>query len=58
MSQSVGYVIAALGPVAFGALHSLTGDWLASLALVLAVLAALTVVGVFAGRDRFVLDRP
>ncbi len=44
MSQSVGYVIAALGPVAFGTLHSATGDWTASLALVLAVLAALTVV--------------
>ncbi|WP_349425497.1 MFS transporter [Microbacterium sp. LWS13-1.2] len=57
MSQSVGYVIAAFGPVAFGALHSLTGDWIASLALVLAVLAALTGVGVFAGRDRYVLER-
>lgn len=57
MSQSVGYVIAAFGPVAFGALHSLTGGWIASLALVLAVLAALTIVGVFAGRDRYVLVR-
>ena len=57
MSQSVGYVIAALGPVAFGALHSLSSGWVASLALVLAVLVALTVVGVFAGRDRFVLDQ-
>jgi CP family cyanate transporter-like MFS transporter len=57
MSQSVGYVIAALGPIAFGALHSLTGGWTASLALVLAVLLALTVVGVFAGRDRYVLER-
>jgi CP family cyanate transporter-like MFS transporter len=57
MSQSVGYVIAAFGPVAFGALHSLTRGWAAPLVLVLAVLAALTVVGVFAGRERFVLDR-
>jgi len=57
MSQSVGYVIAALGPIAFGALHSLTGGWIASLALVLAVLLALTVVGLFAGRDRSVLER-
>lgn len=57
MSQSVGYVIAALGPVAFGGLHSITGDWLASLALVLAVLVGLTVVGVFAGRDRYVLEQ-
>jgi CP family cyanate transporter-like MFS transporter len=57
MSQSVGYVIAALGPVAFGWLHSFTGGWIASLALLLAVLVLLTVVGAFAGRDRFVLDR-
>ena len=57
MSQSVGYVIAALGPIAFGALHTLTDDWTAPLALVLVVLAALTVVGIFAGRDRYVLDR-
>ncbi len=57
MSQSVGYVIAALGPIAFGALHTITGGWLLPLALVLAVLTALTVVGVFAGRDRFVLER-
>ncbi|MBD3942258.1 MFS transporter [Microbacterium sp. NEAU-LLC] len=56
MSQSVGYVIAALGPVAFGALHSLTGGWTLSLGLVLAVLVALTIVGVFAGRDRYVLE--
>lgn len=57
MSQSVGYVIAALGPIAFGWLHSLTGGWVASLSLLLAVLVALTVVGVFAGGPRFVLER-
>ena len=57
MSQSVGYVIAACGPVAFGWLHTLTGGWTASLALLLAVLVVLSTVGVFAGRERFVLDR-
>ena len=56
MSQSVGYVIAALGPIAFGALHTLSGTWVPSLVLVLVVLATLTVVGVYAGRDRYVLD--
>lgn len=56
MSQSVGYLIAALGPIAFGSLHSLTGGWNASLSLLLAVLVSLTVVGFFAGRPRFVLD--
>ena len=56
MSQSVGYAVAAVGPVAFGAIHSATGEWLWSLGLLLAVLLAQSVVGVFAGRDRFVLD--
>jgi CP family cyanate transporter-like MFS transporter len=27
MAQSVGYVVAAIGPVAIGALHDLTGSW-------------------------------
>lgn len=56
MAQSIGYIVAALGPVAFGALHSATGGWIASLALLLAVLVGQLVVGVYAGRDRFVLD--
>ncbi|MGV9193926.1 MFS transporter [Microbacterium sp. MC2] len=57
MSQSVGYLIAALGPIAFGSLHSLTGGWTASLSLLLVVLVLLTVTGFFAGRPRFVLER-
>lgn len=57
MSQSVGYVIAAFGPIVFGALHGLTGGWTASLSVLLAIIVALSVVGVFAGRPRFVLDR-
>lgn len=56
MSQSVGYVIAAIGPIAFGWLHSVTGGWVAPLSMLLGVLLVLMVVGVFAGRDRFVLD--
>ncbi|MCR2800258.1 MFS transporter [Microbacterium sp. zg-Y818] len=57
MAQSVGYLIAATGPVVFGWLHDLTGAWFASLALLLAVLAGQCIIGVFAGRERFVLDR-
>ena len=57
MSQSVGYAVAALGPIAFGAIHSATGGWFWSLSLLLAVLLAQAVVGIFAGRDRFVLER-
>jgi CP family cyanate transporter-like MFS transporter len=57
MSQSVGYLVAAFGPVVFGGLHSLTGGWTAPLALLLAVIATLSVVGIFAGRERFVLEK-
>lgn len=57
MSQSVGYVVAALGPVLFGWVHATVGGWVAPLILVLVVMAGQTVTGVFAGRDRYVLER-
>jgi MFS transporter, CP family, cyanate transporter len=44
MAQSVGYLLAAIGPVAVGALHDLTDGWTASVA----VLLALTVPGLAA----------
>jgi cyanate transporter len=54
MGQSIGYLLAAVGPVAIGALHGATGGWTAPL-IVLAVLAvANAVVGLFAGRDAHV----
>ncbi len=56
MSQSVGYLITAVGPVAFGALHAATDGWVLPLALMLAYMVGQAVVGLFAGRDRFVLD--
>lgn len=41
-TQGVGYAVACLGPVLFGALHSMTGGWLAPFALlVVAVLVLL-----------------
>ena len=52
MAQGVGYVIAALGPLAIGLLHSATGSWVGPFAVV-AVLTAVTLVfGLFAARDR------
>jgi MFS transporter, CP family, cyanate transporter len=56
MAQSGGYLIAATGPVLFGALLSLTGGWLAPLVLVGLVLLGQLVVGLFVGRDRYVLE--
>jgi CP family cyanate transporter-like MFS transporter len=52
LAQSVGYVLAALAPLAVGALHGLTGSWTVPLILLLALVAPQTVVGLAAGRDR------
>jgi len=54
MAQSVGYLVAAAGPVAVGALHDATGGWTASLLLLVVVAAAQVVVGLGAGRARLV----
>ncbi|MER5349643.1 MFS transporter [Kitasatospora sp. NPDC002551] len=52
MSQAIGYLVAAAGPVGAGALHQLTGDWTTPLALMLALAAVVAVAGWGAGRDR------
>jgi CP family cyanate transporter-like MFS transporter len=57
MSQSVGYAIAAIGPVLFGAVHAATGSWTTPLIILLVAMAAQGVIGVFVARDRFVLER-
>ncbi|SET25437.1 CynX/NimT family MFS transporter [Nonomuraea wenchangensis] len=50
VAQSVGYVIAALGPLLFGYLRELSGGWDVPLTVALGVLAGQIVVGWFAGR--------
>ena len=54
MTQSVGYLIAAIGPLAFGLLHSVTGGWTVSLVALLAILIAEVIIGWLVGRARFV----
>jgi CP family cyanate transporter-like MFS transporter len=54
MSQSVGYLFAALGPVTFGALHAASGEWTWSLLLLLALAVAELLVGLAVGRERYV----
>ncbi|MFT4231994.1 MAG: MFS transporter [Leucobacter sp.] len=56
MSQSVGYLIAATGPAAFGLMHGLSGGWIGPLALLLAVAAGQLVFGIAVGRDRYALE--
>lgn len=50
MAQGIGYLVAALGPLAFGVLHDLSGNWSVPLVLLLVVIVVQTVAGALAGR--------
>jgi CP family cyanate transporter-like MFS transporter len=52
MAQTIGYLVAALGPLLVGILHSATGGWTAPLLLLLVLLVPLAITGVAAGRPR------
>ena len=52
--QSVGYLIAAVGPLAIGAVHDLAHSWTPPLLVLLALLAPQLLVGLAAARDRTV----
>jgi CP family cyanate transporter-like MFS transporter len=52
LAQSVGYVLAALAPIAVGALHGATGTWTPALILLLALLVPQLATGLAAGRNR------
>jgi len=53
MSQGIGYLLAATGPLLVGILHSLTGGWQVPLVLLLALLVPQAVAGVGSARPRF-----
>ncbi|MET8543680.1 MFS transporter [Kitasatospora sp. NPDC004799] len=52
MSQAIGYLVAAVGPVGAGALHQLTGGWEATLVLMLVLVLVVGAAGWGAGRNR------
>ncbi|WP_217972241.1 CynX/NimT family MFS transporter [Staphylococcus xylosus] len=52
MAQSIGYLFAAIGPLLFGILHDITGEWLASLSILLITACIITLFGSQAGRNR------
>jgi CP family cyanate transporter-like MFS transporter len=54
MAQSVGYVLAALGPLAVGLVFDLTNAWTVPLTLLLLLLVPQLVAGALAGRRRWV----
>jgi MFS transporter, CP family, cyanate transporter len=51
MAQSIGYGLAAIGPVIMGGLHQATGSWTPALLFLLVLLLPLLVTGLAAGRD-------
>lgn len=54
MGQSIGYLLAACGPVLFGAVYGATGSWALPLQLLAAIALAQAMMGLAAGRNRFV----
>lgn len=54
MAQSFGYLLAAVGPVLFGALHDLTEGWIAPLIMLLVVSAVIFVAGIEAGKKKVI----
>lgn len=50
MSQSLGYLFAALGPPLFGVLHDTTGGWTSPLLVLAAIIGAQAIVALGAGR--------
>jgi CP family cyanate transporter-like MFS transporter len=54
MAQSVGYLLAALGPTLFGLLHDLTQGWQLPLAILLGLTLLQVLFGMLAGRNRVI----
>lgn len=55
MAQSVGYLLAACGPLAAGWLHQAAGSWLPVITLLVVIAITQSLIGLLAGRNRYVL---
>jgi CP family cyanate transporter-like MFS transporter len=54
--QSIGYIVAGIGPLLFGVMHGLTGGWTLSLAILFIALAISAVAGWISAAPRYVDD--
>lgn len=52
MAQSIGYLLASLGPIVISVLHDATGGWALSLGVMLGVVVVQVVFGLLGSRDR------
>lgn len=57
LAQSIGYIMAAAGPVCMGRLYDAAGSWTLPLATLLLMAAILTVAGFLAGKERIIGER-
>ncbi|TCM96294.1 CP family cyanate transporter-like MFS transporter [Paenibacillus sp. BK033] len=56
MAQSVGYLLAAIGPLVFGMIHDMTHRWTVSIGMLIAASLLIFMFGMGAARDRYVGD--
>ncbi len=56
MAQSIGYLLAACGPILFGSLHDLLGSFVVPLIILLFALGILCICGLNAARDKTIFD--
>ena len=56
-TQSLGYLIAAIGPFVIGTVYDATGHWTVPLWLLLALVVPLLAVGTYAGRPAYLEDQ-
>lgn len=54
MAQTLGYLVAAAGPLVFGALHDTTGDWTPVLTGMVVICIILAGLGYLSGRNRVI----
>lgn len=55
MAQSIGYLLAAIGPALFGAIHDLTQGWFVPLLFLIGIAIVQLVMGLGAGRPKAIL---
>ncbi|TMN21389.1 MFS transporter [Lentibacillus cibarius] len=56
MAQSIGYTLAAVGPMFIGFLYDVTHAWTVPLITLISVILMVMIFGIGAGRDRYVLE--
>lgn len=56
MAQSIGYILAATGPMVIGYLYDLTSSWTMPIVILLIVAVFVVIFGMGAGRNKYVFD--